>query len=294
MEVKLRSRILIGSSVLLGSAALALFLGLRPTATPWAADASAETAAEPAPSGPEVWPAKSVSLKVVNVAFPEGFGTRRIYVDAGHGAEGNPGNTSSFCVDEQDFTLDVSRKLASYLERTGHFEVELSRKPGELTNYHRRVDEAEAWKADAFISIHSDVRGDPEKWAPEPGLECLRTHDAPGFSVLWSDEGSDELNAARLGLARHIAAQMAEAGFPKYGGREYEGLYEADSEQDSVFVDRHEMDKRIFVLRRPTMASVIVETHNALDSREAERWEEPETREAFHAAMAASLIEALR
>ena len=38
------------------------------------------------------------------------------------------------------------------------------------------------------------------------------------------------------------------------------------------------------------MPSILVETHNALDDREALRWEEPATRDALAHALAAALI----
>ena len=58
-----------------------------------------------------------------------------------------------------------------------------------------------------------------------------------------------------------------------------------------VFVDRR--DKRIFMLRSPVMPSIIIETHNAVDDREARSWNQPHTREAFATAIVAALIDAL-
>jgi hypothetical protein len=55
------------------------------------------------------------------VEFPRGFGRRRIYLDAGHGAQGNEGNSSVVCAPEASFTLRVAQELARRLEATGHF-----------------------------------------------------------------------------------------------------------------------------------------------------------------------------
>ncbi|GEM_PF-6581284 len=49
--------------------------------------------------------------------------------------------------------------------------------------------------------------------------------------------------------------------------------------------------KRIRFLRRPTMPSVIVETHHAWDLEEATRFNEPETWDGLADALAAGLIE---
>ena len=86
---------------------------------------------------------------------------------------------------------------------------------------------------------------------------------------------------------------MAEAGFLAYGGGEYAGLYAPAEGTPGLFVDRHAPDQRIFILRRAAMPSILVETHNALDPREADRWTDPETLDAFAAAVAAALGDVL-
>ena len=86
---------------------------------------------------------------------------------------------------------------------------------------------------------------------------------------------------------------MSEAGFFPYPGQEYEGLYAAEPGAAGAFVDRHADAKRLMVLRRTSMPAVIVETHNALDPREAARWDEAHTREAFAMALARGLGRAL-
>jgi N-acetylmuramoyl-L-alanine amidase len=253
-------------------------------------------AAQPLPEvvAPSGWPSGEAQLSAPQPSFSADFGKRRIYLDAGHGADGNTGNRSSLCEDEQDFTLALAQELAQHLEQTGHFDVRLSRQPGERVAYQQRVSEAEQWSAHAFVSLHSDVRGRTESWEPEPGVSCLRSRTAPGFSVLWSDEGDDATGRGRLALARATAAALEALGLPAYDGDDYRGLYQGDERQAGVFVDRHEPGERIFVLRRPTMPSIIVETHNALDDREAKRWREPTVREGFAHAIATALANALR
>jgi len=222
--------------------------------------------------------------------FDAGFGKRRILIDPGHGAPGNTGNRSAFCRDEQDFTLSLALDVADSLEQTGHFEVALTREPGQVVPYAERVRFAESWGADVLVSLHSDVRGHTDTWSPSPGRLCPRSHESPGYSVLWSDEGDDTLVGARHALARRVAVQLAEAGFSPFDGSEYRADYAAD-EISAVFADRHPEQGRIFVLWRPSIPSVLIETHNALDEREAARWEEPATRRAFAMALARALAE---
>jgi N-acetylmuramoyl-L-alanine amidase len=253
----------------------------------------APVVAADAPPDPPRWPDERASLVPLAASFPAGLGAIRVAIDPGHGAPGNRGNTSSFCVDEQDAMLDLAQELAWRLEATGHVEARLTRDPGRLVPYADRLDEAANWGADAFVSLHSDVRGRAARWSPAPGEDCLFALDAPGFAVLYSDEGDAGQAAARLALGRAVARRMAEAGFLPYDGAEYTGIYAPDARERGVFADRHAPEQRIFVLRRAVMPSILVETHNALDPREAARWGEPETLDAFASAVAAALAEAL-
>lgn len=239
----------------------------------------------------KAWP--EAALRAVEPGFRAGFGVRRVFLDAGHGAPGNPGNKSAFCREEQSFTASLAEALAESLARTGHFEVRLSRSGDALVPYAERVRAAESWPADALVSLHSDVRGKTESWQPSPEASCLRSRNAPGFAVLWSDFGEGGLGERRLSVARAVALQMTNAGFLAYAGGEYGATYSPDVQQPGVFVDRHPSAERVFVLWRPSVPSVIIETHNALDDREALRWEEPAVREAFAASVASALAAAL-
>jgi N-acetylmuramoyl-L-alanine amidase len=245
------------------------------------------------PTALPAWPAPGAPLTVQPLTVPKGFRKKRIYLDAGHGYRSNSGNSSVTCEDEANFTLRVAEELARRLEATGRFTVRLSRKAGQQVSYKTRVSEAESWGADAFVSLHSDARGEAYWWEPAPGQRCLRQDTTPGFSVLWADDTAEPLKTRRVTLARALALRMGQAGFLPYNGVDYVNLYDGDPEHPGVFVDRHEPGYRIMMLRRPRIPSVIIETHHALDFEEAERWKEPRTLEAFSAAVAQGLVDGL-
>lgn len=281
----------------IGIAALALFLLWRLVLRPrhiseWLFHPSG-THSKANTKNPDAWPSPEARLKPQNIKNLQkpASGPFRIYLDAGHGAPGNPGNHSCFCVAEQDFTRKAALELGKRLEETGAFEIKLSRENDEIVPYKDRVEAAEAWKAHAFISLHSDVRGRSERWAPVPGMDCALSLASPGFSVLWSDEGDTALADRRHKLAGLVARQMKSTGFLAYLGGEYTGLYEMDVAEPGVFVDRHAPGQRIFVLRKPSMPAILIETHHALDPREAARWDDAETFGAFAAAIAFALID---
>ncbi|EPX56838.1 N-acetylmuramoyl-L-alanine amidase AmiB precursor [Cystobacter fuscus DSM 2262] len=277
------------------------FLGLLLIATSLSAHGAESPPApsSPTPALPGVpptapWPSASAPLTVAKVEFPRGFGRPRIYLDAGHGAPGNEGNSSVTCEAEETYTLRVARELARRLEATGHFQVKLSRRePGQQPAYPQRLQEAEQWRAALFLSLHSDARGEASEWLAAPERWCARNDAAPGYSVLYADDSGTPLVSRRLALARALARRMGEAGFLPYGGEDYVGLYATDPEQPGTFVSRHVPGRRIFVLRKPSMPSVIIETHHAWDFEEEARWREERTLEAFAAAVAQGLVDAL-
>ncbi len=259
----------------------------------WVVLVGAVASAHAQPAASPAWPAAGAPLTVQPLGVPKGFSKKRIYLDAGQGYRANVGNSSVTCENEADFTLRVAEELARALEATGRFRVRVSHKAGKDVSYRARIAEAEAWKADAFVSLHSDARGEAFWWEPRPGQRCLRQDTTPGYSVLWSDETAEPLRSRRVTLARALSQRIREAGFLPYDGVDYVGLYAGDPEHPGVFVDRHEPGYRIMMLRRPRIPSVIIETHHALDFEEAARWKEARTLEAFCAAVAQGLVDAL-
>lgn len=137
----------------------------------------------------------------------------KIYIDQGHnpssfntGAEGNG-------LREQDVTYAVGQELAALLRRSGNYEVRLSRNsPNEVlgnsnaSSLRTRVQDANAWGADYFISIHTNGSTDPSA----KGIEAYAySRNSPAFRL-----GDDIVN------------NLVDAtGFPKRGMFVRPGLY---------------------------------------------------------------------
>jgi N-acetylmuramoyl-L-alanine amidase len=215
----------------------------------------------------------------------------KIFIDAGHGSKNNTGNYSTFCTDEQDYTLLVAGSLAEYLKKSGRFKVRVSREKNRKVGYRQRLKSARVWKADVIISIHSDARGQVTFWQPVAGKVCRKNLYDAGFAVLWADNRGKRLNRQRRKLARKIAQKMLQAGFLAYDGNDYIGLYEKDVNTPGVFVERHLPGQRILFLNKPKIPSVIIETHHALDPREELLWRREKTLEIFATSLEAALVE---
>lgn len=93
----------------------------------------------------------------------------KIYVDQGH----NPGNINAGAegngVVESEVTYWVGIYLAAFLFADPRFEVKVSRRfpdtvlgTDQASSLRIRVDEANAWPADYFISIHANANPNPD------------------------------------------------------------------------------------------------------------------------------------
>ena len=98
----------------------------------------------------------------------------KIYIDQGHnpvnpnaGAEGNG-------LREQDLVYTIGQRLAALLRANGNFEVRLSRPTADTqlgsstnTSLAARVQEANGWGADYFISLHTNASTSPSATGSE-------------------------------------------------------------------------------------------------------------------------------
>jgi N-acetylmuramoyl-L-alanine amidase len=122
----------------------------------------------------------------------------KIYIDQGHnpqspnaGAEGN-----GFV--EQDLTYEIGIRLYDLLRSNGNFDVRISRPTPETslgtsnsTSLRIRVDEANAFGADYFISLHANASSN----ASVSGSEVL-VYDAPSVASALGEDILIGLNRA--------------------------------------------------------------------------------------------------
>ncbi|MBP3375394.1 MAG: N-acetylmuramoyl-L-alanine amidase [Clostridia bacterium] len=150
----------------------------------------------------------------------------KIYIDQGHNPSGFNTGAEGNGLREQDVTYEVGRRLATLLRQSGNWEVRLSRNtPDEVlgssnaSSLRTRVNEANSWGADYFISVHTNGSTDPS---------------ARGVEAYAYSRPSRAFN-----LGEDIVDSLVEAtGFPKRGMFVRPGLY---------------------VLKRTSMPAVLVE-----------------------------------
>ena len=92
----------------------------------------------------------------------------KIFIDQGHNPGGVNAGAEGFGLREQDITYNVGVYLRDLLVQDGRFEVRLSRNTPEevlgtnnTTSLRARVEAANSWPADYFISIHPNSNPNP-------------------------------------------------------------------------------------------------------------------------------------
>ena len=93
----------------------------------------------------------------------------KIYVDQGHNPENPNAGAEGNGLREQDITYRVGAALAELLRANPDYEVRLSRPTptsalgsSNTTSLRARVNDANAWGADYFISIHTNASDNPQ------------------------------------------------------------------------------------------------------------------------------------
>lgn len=87
-------------------------------------------------------------------------GSRRhvVVIDAGHGGK-DPGAMALAGGKEKDITLKAALALRDVLEKSGRYDVRLTRDTDVYVEHEDRVTLARKWGAELFISLHADAAG---------------------------------------------------------------------------------------------------------------------------------------
>lgn len=124
----------------------------------------------------------------------------RIVLDPGHGGK-DPGKQNlQLKVDEKTMTLDVARRLATLLRRSGH-EVLLTRDGDTFVELKDRAAFANRAKADLFISIHfnaddsAQANGTETYCLTPAGQQSTNTTSGKGAARALAGNRHDALNA---------------------------------------------------------------------------------------------------
>ncbi len=160
-------------------------------------------------------PLRPVSTETASVPFnPEAKkrvgGKRVIVLDAGHGGP-DPGNLGVIGVHEKVITLKIARAVRDELQRTGRYDVYLTRDRDIFHKVRERFRIARRRGAELFISIHADAINKPS---------------VKGGSVYNLSETASDKEAARLAVRENKSDVIAGV-----------NLEEADDEVSGILIE---------------------------------------------------------
>lgn len=120
----------------------------------------------------------------------------KIYIDQGHNPSGFNTGAEGNGYYEQDITYEIGRRLYNLLLSNPEFEPRLSRPTPETilgttnsSSLVERVDQANAWDADVFISLHNNASENPRA----TGNEALVYSPASSVSIALGESILEEL-----------------------------------------------------------------------------------------------------
>lgn len=107
---------------------------------------------------------KRVSLLLVVFTFTLSLlsdqifaGTDKVMIDPGHG--GSDSGAIGNGLYEKDLTLEISKKVKSYIDRYYNISTKMTRTNDTYVSLKQRTDIANQWQADLFLSIHVNAGG---------------------------------------------------------------------------------------------------------------------------------------
>lgn len=188
-------------------------------------------------------------------------GKRIIVLDPGHGGP-DPGNLGVIGVHEKVITLNIARAIRDELNRTGRYEVHLTRDRDIFHKVRERFRIARRHNADLFISIHADSIKNPKisggsvynlsETASDKEAERLAARENKSDLIAGLDlEATDDtLTGILIDLAQretlNFSAQFAE-------------IMVAEMRQDVPMLKRAHRYANLGMLKAPDVPSVLLE-----------------------------------
>ena len=251
---------------------------------------TAITPSSPLEINPDTAPVEdAVSTPAAEVSIPDKMvldktGAKKIVIDAGHGGK-DAGGRRSFGLKEKEINLLVAKELYSLFKENPMFDVLLTRTSDVLPTLAERSRIANNFKADIFISLHSNASRDrrekgfevyfmSEK-ASDPGAAEVADYEN---SVVGFEDGPPPDPTAFLlhSLARNEYVNE---------GSKLAGLVSKEIEKSTPFSNRNVKQAAFYVLRGTYAPGILVEMGFMTNSRDQKNLNDKKVRAKMAAAI---------
>jgi N-acetylmuramoyl-L-alanine amidase len=211
----------------------------------------------------------------------------RIVLDVGHTAE-SEGATSARNVAEFDFNLHLAQRIEAKLKDEGFAATKLLVTTGKAKpSLFKRVDVANDWPADLFLSIHHDSV--PNTLLEDWEFEGQKSHFSDRFSgySVWVSHENSRFDTS-LAFAELIGKEMKASGlqYAKQYTLPIMGHYQHELLDPDTGVYSHD---ELIVLRKTQMPAVLLEAGSIINRDEELKMGSPERQDLISGAVATAV-----
>jgi N-acetylmuramoyl-L-alanine amidase len=280
-----------GRRAVMAAMAALLLLPIETSDAGWLSDvfkgsSKPDSSPKPAPSPKPAVSNPSASRPIATTCDPAKF---RIIVDVGH-TEKSEGANSARNVPEFAYNLRLARRIAEKLKAQGFAGTKsLITEGGARPSLVKRVNAANDWPADFFLSIHHDSV--PDKLLEDWEFEGKQSHFSDRFSgySVWVSHENPEFKTS-LAFAELLAREMKARGL-NYAHQYTEaimGHYQHEILNRETGVYAYD---ELIVLRKTRMPAVLLEAGSIINRDEELKMESPERQDIISSGVAGAVKE---
>jgi N-acetylmuramoyl-L-alanine amidase len=278
-----------GRRAVMAAMAALLLLPIETSDAGWLSDvfkgsSKPDSSPKPAPSPKPAVSNPSASRPIATTCDPAKF---RIIVDVGH-TEKSEGANSARNVPEFAYNLRLARRIAEKLKAQGFAGTKsLITEGGARPSLVKRVNAANDWPADFFLSIHHDSV--PDKLLEDWEFEGKQSHFSDRFSgySVWVSHENPEFKTS-LAFAELLAREMKARGL-NYAHQYTEaimGHYQHEILNRETGVYAYD---ELIVLRKTRMPAVLLEAGSIINRDEELKMDSAERRDIISSGVAAAV-----
>lgn len=208
----------------------------------------------------------------------------RIVIDPGHGGS-DPGARVPRGVEEKTVTLDIAKDLAADLRKAG-YDVVLTRERDEFVPLERRVELANASRADLFVSIHINSIPRPERLGVET-YYLGRAGDRSGEALAEKENAGSGYSLSDFRkLLEEVYSGVRLSESERFARSLQRGLFSALHRTNADLADRGVKTAPLVVLAGTSMPAILAEVSCLSNREEAGRLASPDYRATIARALA--------
>jgi N-acetylmuramoyl-L-alanine amidase len=194
---------------------------------------------------------------------PGGDGDERpvVVIDAGHGGV-DPGAIGGSGVYEKEITLAMAIELKKQLEKTGRYQVVLTRDSDVFVRLRDRIEVARAAGADLFVSLHADAHTTSDLRGASVYTLSEKASDAEAAALATKENKSDVIAGIDLSneneVVTNILIDLAQRETKNLSAR-FAALLVDELKRDTPLLRNTHRFAGFAVLKAPDVPSVLIE-----------------------------------